>query len=123
MEQVSWLGLGIGLGSNLAQYVQTSVRGMFIYAETEIGRTLVEGGILGIMFVLLKIMVGVGGMLKGLQQSRKTRTVFPLLLWISIALQLVSLSIIGQLTSNGIFGVLFALGILTFRYPGLRLFH
>lgn len=122
LDRATWLGAGIGIGSNLAQYVQFSGRTVFLYAESEAGRTLIEGGLVGGLFVLLKIALIIGGFLKGLQRSMQVRAVFPILVWVAISLALVTWPVIGQLTANGIFGVLLALGLLSLRYPRLRLF-
>ena len=112
----------IGIGSNLAQYVQFNARTVFVYGETEAARTLLEGGLLGVLFVLLKFAVIVGGLARALLLSLKTQAVFPSLVWTAIALALVSWPAIGQLSANGLLGILLALGLLSQRYPRLRLF-
>jgi hypothetical protein len=122
LDRATWLGAGIGIGSNLAQYVQFSSRTVFLYAESEAGRTLIEGGLAGGLFVVAKIALVIGGVGKGLQRSMQTRTVFPTLVWVAVSLALVTWPVIGQLTANGIFGVLLALGLLSLRHPRLRLF-
>lgn len=122
LERADWLGAGLGIGSNLAQYVQTGGRVVFIYAETEAGRTLIEGGVVGGLFILLKLGVIVGGITLALKRSMQTRAVFPLLVWIAITLALLTWPTIGQLTANGMLAVLLALGMLSLRYPQLRLF-
>ena len=121
-DKMNWLGAGIGIGSNLAQYVQFSSRTVFVYGETEAARTLLEGGLLGVLFVLLKFAVIVGGLARALLLSLKTQAVFPSLVWTAIALALVSWPAIGQLSANGLLGILLALGLLSQRYPRLRLF-
>lgn len=122
LERMNWLGAGIGIGSNLAQYVQFSARTVFVYGETEAARTLLEGGLLGLLFVLLKFAVIVGGLLRGLLLSLKTQAVFPSLVWAAISVALVTWPAIGQLSANGLLGILLALGLLSLRYPRLRLF-
>lgn len=122
LERADWLGAGLGIGSNLAQYVQTGGRVVFIYAETEAGRTLIEGGVVGGLFILLKLGVIVGGITLALKRSMQTRAVFPLLVWIAITLALLTWPTIGQLTANGMLAVLLTLGMLSLRYPQLRLF-
>lgn len=122
LDRVDWLGAGIGIGSNLAQYVQFSGRTVFVYSETEAGRTLIEGGLAGAAFTLLKVAVVVGGIAIALRRSIQVRAVFPTLVWVAISLALVTWPVIGQLTANGMFGVLLALGLLSLRHPTLRLF-
>ena len=52
----------------------------------------------------------------------QTRAVFPLLVWVAVSLALFTWPAIGQLTANGMQGVVLALGLLCLRYPRLRLF-
>lgn len=123
LERSNWLGVGLGVGSNLAQYVQTGGRAIFISAETEAGRTLIEGGLIGGLFIFLKvcmILLGIGG---ALRRAMQTRAVFPILVWVGLALALLTWPAIGQLTANGMLGVLLGLGMLSLRYPRFRLFE
>ena len=123
LERSNWLGVGLGVGSNLAQYVQTGGRAIFVSAETEAGRTLIEGGLIGGLFIFLKaclILLAVGA---ALRRSMQTRAVFPTLVWIGTSLALLTWPAIGQLTANGLLGVLLGLGMLSLRYPRLRLFE
>lgn len=122
-ERFHWLGYGIGLGSNLATYVQSGDRTFFSLAETEPGRILLEGGLLGYVFIALKVSVGFVGTIKSVAQAFKTRTMFPVLLWLTLFIAIFTWTYIGQLTINAIAGVLLALGFLTFKYPKLRIFE
>ena len=122
LERFDWLGVGIGLGSNLAQFVRTGVRVVFFYAESEAGRTLIEGGVIGVLFILLKLIFIITGSAVALKRSMQTRAVFPILVWATIALAFLTWPAIGQLTANGLLGVLLGLGLLSLRYPQLRLF-
>ncbi|MBS0342718.1 MAG: hypothetical protein JSS56_19560 [Proteobacteria bacterium] len=121
LEKAGWLGVGIGLGSNLAQYVQTGGRA-FVYAESEAGRTVIEGGVVGAMFLFMKLIFIIAGVAFALKRSMQTRAIFPLLVWFTVAVAFLSWPAIGQLTANGLLGVLLALGLLSLRYPQLRLF-
>ena len=122
LKRVDWLGAGVGIGSNLAQFVQFSGRTVFVYAESEAGRTLIEGGLVGALFILLKVGLVVIGIVAGLRRSIQTRAAFPLLVWVAISIAILTWPVIGQLTAHGIFGILLALGLLCLRYPTLRLF-
>jgi len=115
------LGAGIGAGSNLGQYAVVGSRTVFTLAETESGRTLLEGGLLGYLFMLLKIATVVAGMIAGLRLAMLTRTVFPLLIWISVSIALVTWPVIGQITANGMFGLFFLFALLSTRYPRMQL--
>lgn len=121
-KRFTWIGHGVGLGSNLANYVQGGDRTVFALAETEAGRTLLEGGLLGYLFAALKIGVVIAGMTKSTFQALRTRTMFPVLVWLAISFAMFSWSYVGQLSINALFGVLFALGLLTFKYPNFRVF-
>jgi hypothetical protein len=121
LERADWLGAGIGIGSNLAQYVQRGGRSFF-YAESEAGRTLVEGGLVGAMFLFMKMIFILSGIALAVKRSMQSRAVFPVLVWISIAAAFLSWPAIGQLSANGLLGILLALGLLSLRYPRLRLF-
>lgn len=121
-DAVNWLGAGIGYGSNLASYVRTGSVGVFALAETEGGRILLEGGLLGILYVALKMLVSVIGIVKSLRLSTKTNSPFPLLVWLTVALAIITWPSSGQLTANGMMGIILALGLLLFRFPRLEIF-
>lgn len=120
-DRFTWLGYGIGFGSNLAAYV-TAGEKSFTLAETETGRLLLEGGLLGYLFMALKTFVVVVTITKSIFQAIRTRSMFPVLVWSTISLALFSWSYIGQLSINALFGVLLVFGLLTFKYPHFRYF-
>ena len=121
-KRFTWLGSGVGLGSNLANYVTSGDRSFFALAETETGRTLLEGGLLGYAFVALKVIVAVAVLLKGVLLALRTRAIFPVLMWLTVVFAMFSWSYVGQLSINALFGLLLAFGLLCFRYPTLRVF-
>ena len=55
LRPLTWLGYGVGFGSNLATYVRTGSADIFALAEAEGGRILLEGGLLGFAFIALKV--------------------------------------------------------------------
>lgn len=121
-KRFTWTGYGVGLGSNLAAYFVTGDRYSFALAETETGRTLLEGGLLGYVFAALKALIVIAALTKSSFQAVRTRTMFPVLVWITISFAMFSWSYVGQLSINALFGVLFVLGLLTFKYPNFRVF-
>ena len=121
-KRFTWIGHGVGLGSNLANFVQSGDRSFFALAETETGRTMLEGGLLGYLFVGLKLMVAVSAIAKSTFQAVRTRTMFPILVWLTICFAMFSWSYVGQLSINALFGLLFVMGLLTFKYPAFRVF-
>jgi hypothetical protein len=122
-EKFTWTGYGLGLGSNLAGYVQSPGEGerVFLLSETETGRTLLEAGLLGYVLIALKTALGVVGLAKSTLQALRTRRMFAMLLWIALFFALFTWSYIGQLTINAIFGVMLALGLLAFKFPNFQL--
>ncbi|AQV96208.1 hypothetical protein BJN34_20240 [Cupriavidus necator] len=101
----SLLGAGLGRGSNLASYLE---RGQisFMLSETETARTIEEAGLLGYVFVALKLLICVIGIWRAIGVARRTGRCFAILLWLVGTLCLMSWSLIGQLTSN-VLGFLF----------------
>jgi hypothetical protein len=101
----SLLGAGLGRGSNLASYLE---RGeiSFMLSETETGRTIEEAGLLGYLFVALKVAVCVAGMWRAVGAARRTGNCLAILLWLVSTICLLSWSLIGQLTAN-VLGFLF----------------
>lgn len=121
-DDFSWLGHGIGLGSNLANFVRTGSTSFFLLAETEAGRTLLEGGVLGYLYTAIKLTVIVLGLGKSLAIAMRSGVMLPLLLWLSFSLALLIWSGIGQLTANAMLGILFCFALLSLYHPRMELF-
>ena len=115
----NWLGYGIGKGSNLASFFAQGQR-TFVLAETETGRTLLEGGLLGYAFVALKVCLGSAALLKGFSIARRRAEILPILMWVSILFAALTWSATGQLTINAMFGLLLAFGLLSLKFPDAR---
>ena len=113
---VDWLGTGLGAGSNLASSLRPGATN-FSLAESEPGRILLEGGLVGIAFIVLKLAVVFFGLIKSYALSRKTHSPFPVLVWLTLTLGLMTWSAIGQLTANGMLGLLMGFFLLMFRHP------
>ncbi|MDM0012625.1 hypothetical protein QTH87_09310 [Variovorax sp. J22P168] len=120
-DRVDWLGLGLGLGSNLASYVRIGSQ-EFALAEFEAGRILLEGGLLGYAYTALKVGVIAVGVSKSLILSYRVRSPYPVLLWLAVSLALLTWSSIGQLSAHGMLGILLAMGLLVFKYPQAEFF-
>jgi hypothetical protein len=116
LQAVTWLGHGLGAGSNLAASLSKSGVN-FALAESETGRILMEGGLLGYAFIAVKLAVLLAGMAYSLRLSAKRHAAFPVLLWLTTVITLMTSSAIGQLTSNGILGLLLTYFLLLFKYP------
>lgn len=116
IERFSWLGYGIGFGSNLAAFFQSGER-MFMLTETETGRIIMEGGLLGFAYMLLKISVIFTLGRKAFRVARENRSICCILMVIAFSLALLIWSAIGQLTANVFLGIMFGLTLLSIRYP------
>lgn len=114
--QASWLGKGIGAGSNLAASLYQGGAN-FALAESETGRIVLEGGLLGFAFMALKLAVLTAGLAYALRQAIVQHAAFPMVLWITTVLSLMTWPAIGQLTANGFLGMVLGFLLLLFRYP------
>lgn len=119
---MSWLGYGVGFGSNLATYVRTGSADVFALAEAEGGRILMEGGLLGFAYLALKAVALVAGGLYSLRLSVRTNSPYPALVWLTTALAVLTWPALGQLTANALLGLMLAYALLVFRYPRLEIF-
>ena len=119
-DEFRWIGSGIGLGSNLANYVRTGSTGAFALAEVEASRILLEGGLIGYVFTIFKVGVIIVGVRKAWRLSRRLHSAYPILLWAIVSLALLTWSAIGQLTAHGLLGLMLAFGLLVFRHPTAR---
>ena len=113
---INWLGAGLGAGSNLATSLRPGATN-FGLSESEAGRILLEGGMVGFAFIALKLAVLFIGFFKSLVLSRKTHSPFPMLMWLTLLLALMTFSAIGQLTANALLGLMIGFFLLMFRYP------
>lgn len=121
-DQFTWLGAGIGLGSNLATYARTGATGDFALAEVEASRILLEGGLIGYAFSAFKVAVVIAGIRKSLKLSFQLHSVYPILLWLVVSLAILTWSAIGQLSAHGLLGIMLAFGLLVFRHPTAEFF-
>jgi len=110
------LGHGLGGGTNLAGFAVTGHR-TFLLAETEVARTVLEGGLLGVAFVALKLGVVLVGLRKSFTIARGSGNILPGMLWATTAIALLSWSIIGQLTVNVLGSLLLGLSVASLRLP------
>jgi len=112
----TWLGAGLGAGSNLATALNASATN-FGLAESETGRILLEGGLLGFAFIALKVLLLLTALVYSLRLSAQRHTGFPILVWLTLVIALMTWPAIGQLTANALLGLLLGCFLLQFRYP------
>jgi|GEM_PF-1488442 len=116
--RLSWLGHGLGTGSNLAGYFQAGER-IFALAESEPARILLEGGWLGGLFTLLKLCVLAAGLVAAWRVAQRSFSPAPMVAWLALLIALPTWSAIGQLTVNAMLGLLIAFVVLALRFPAL----
>lgn len=112
--KTSFLGSGIGAGTNVAGFLATGQR-TFLLAETETARTILEAGLLGVFYVFLKCLLILYGVRRSVSIARASGNSLPLLLWLTTALALLTWSIIGQLSVNALGWLLFGLASASVR--------
>lgn len=114
-DNFSLLGKGIGGGSSAARsFMQTSEEN-FIMGEMEIDRILTEAGILGILFVFLKIFISIFGITKSYTILIKEKNTLPFLFWIYLTVQLLTTSTTGQITVHAFTILSLAIGLVLIR--------
>lgn len=94
-SELPLLGQGIGMANNAAASLMGGERG-FLIGETEADRMLGEAGLLGFLFIAIKVGLAIAGMLAAIRVLRRERTMLPLLLWTPAAMVLIT----GQITSQ-----------------------
>lgn len=121
LGQFTWLGQGIGAGSNLASSLYRGGAN-FGLAEFETGRIVLEGGLLGFAFVALKLAVVIGGLAYALRVSIVRNAAFPMVMWTTMMVGVLTWPAIGQLSANAMLGLLLGYFLLLFRYPSSDFF-
>ncbi len=116
-DNFTTIGSGIGSGSNFASVVSVGYRD-FRLAETENGRTILEGGVIGMLYILMKISILVWGISRAMKLYIRTGAMLPILIWATLTVGLSSWSMIGQLTVNALGFLLFSLGLAMVRDVG-----
>ncbi len=113
---ITFLGQGLGAGSNLATSLRPGATN-FGLAESEAGRILLEGGVLGYAFILLKLAVLFVAFFKCWFLARRIHSPFPLIMWFTLLLGMMTWPAIGQLSANALLGLLMGFFLLMFRHP------
>lgn len=116
IDSMSWTGSGIGNGSNFAAIFLTGDNG-FMLAETEPGRNLLEGGLLGVVFVIIKWLLFFLSGFVSVVLSMKNRDCMYILLCLLTFIAVLTWSVTGQITANvlGNFLVLFLVAKFSFH--------
>ena len=110
---LSVIGRGIGKGSNPARgYL--SVDEDFIFGETETQKILIEGGILGIIFVLARL-VFLFFLIKAYQIKKITKSSLPFIYWFYIVLNFSLVSYVSQITAHAFTYLALSIGLILLR--------
>jgi|TARA_B110000285_G_scaffold214648_1_gene260246 hypothetical protein len=97
-EKFTFLGKGIGAGSNLSQsYVGNQV---FSLGEFESTRNLREGGALGLLFLLFKVFFSIIILLKSYKISKSSNNILPFFFSLYVAQQILMASTTSNLSSH-----------------------
>lgn len=115
-DRFSALGYGVGMGSNLASYVKAGERS-FTLAEYESGRILLEGGLLGILFILLKTAILFWILIASLKIAVKYRITYSLPMWSGLLISMLTWPYLGQLTANALMPIMFVFAVGSYKYP------
>jgi hypothetical protein len=113
-KNFTYLGHGIGMGSNFAGVA--AGQHTFLLAETEAGRTVLEGGLLGLAWAGMKVLVILIGLRAAFRRLRREGRITPMLLWVTTAYAGLTWPIVGQLTVNALAYVLLALAVGSLRF-------
>ena len=98
-DQIVTLGQGIGMGNNAAGFFLNGSRD-FLVGEAETDKMLGEAGFLGAIFTLLKWLVGVRVAWSAFGSIKKSGTLLPWLMSVSVAILLLAGNLTSQLTAH-----------------------
>ncbi|MGF6903744.1 hypothetical protein [Paraburkholderia sp. GAS348] len=110
-DQITLLGHGLGAGTNAGAVVRTGDRTTFALAESEPARVLLEMGIVGLIWLVLKVMIVVIGLRRCWKQTRATGDPLPVLLWISTGYAMTAMPISGQISAHAFAYILLAFAL------------
>jgi hypothetical protein len=112
-NQFTYLGYGIGAGANASRGFMPGTNNGFLLGESEIDRVLNEGGAVGMMHALFKWLMIIAGLLSAWKIFKRNNEFLPLSIWLVIAIQLPTGSIIGQITAHAFTLLLLGLGFVS----------
>tara|TARA_B110000503_G_scaffold21186_1_gene32171 strand:- start:1086 stop:2378 length:1293 start_codon:yes stop_codon:yes gene_type:complete len=94
----TFFGYGIGVTSNLSEFIGGVG---FDLGEWEVDRILAEGGIVGLLFFLFKILFSIIVLFKSYSLSRISNNILPFFFALFIVIQIMTAQITGQITVHG----------------------
>lgn len=96
-ENFDIFGHGIGAGSNAARNFMPGSNS-FLLGENEIDRILNEGGIIGLFFELIKVLISLSGLIISFKLLIKEKYTLPIFFWTYLTIQLLTATTTGQIT-------------------------
>ncbi len=112
--EVTLLGKGVGMGTNISSFIQRGYRS-FLLAESETARIILEIGLLGIIVIFIKITIIVYSLNKSYLIAKIYKDFSAILLWVTLALAILSWPITGQLTINSLGYLLLGVGFFVIK--------
>lgn len=99
----SILGEGLGMAANMAvRLAGAAPSGGFALAESETERVLLAGGLIGLLWLGLKITLAIVGIWAALKTAAMQRTVRPPLMWLCAIAALITWPVSGQLAAQSL---------------------
>lgn len=115
-KNFSFLGTGIGAGSNMSREYIGGIS--FFLGEGETDRILGEGGLIGLLFFIFKILFSIIVLFKSYSLSKASNNILPFFFAIFISLQATTGQITGQINAHAFtfLGLALMFSILTMNF-------
>jgi hypothetical protein len=117
-EQFTVLGHGVGLGNNAAGVLMGGKAG-FILGEGEPDKILLEAGLFGFIFLLIRWMMAFWGLYRSFALIKRDGIVWPFLLWLFAAESLLLSQMTSQLTAHGFEWIAVGLAVASLMQPAV----
>tara|TARA_B100001057_G_scaffold494927_1_gene592648 strand:- start:377 stop:1687 length:1311 start_codon:yes stop_codon:yes gene_type:complete len=112
-SNLNFFGNGIGKGSNSARIFLNDYSD-FIFGETEMQKILKEGGVLGITFIIVKILFIIF-LIKAYQIRNKINSLLPFIYWFYIILNFSLTSYSSQITAHAFSYLALSIGLILLK--------
>ena len=113
-KNLTMFGKGIGLGSNAAELFLGRGNIIFLMGEYEIDRTINEGGILGIIFILMKF-ISILFLFHSISILKNEKKALPFIYWSYLIIHLFTSSVTGQITSHAFTYLALGIGLVLIK--------
>lgn len=120
LTKVPLLGYGVGVGANASRQFVHGDDGGFFLAESENQRIIMEAGIVGMLMVFIKLVISVRGTISAIFLFRRKRVMLPMLIWLFVAVELLTMPVMNQLTVHAFAWIGLGLGWASLNAVGFR---